>query len=154
MHWTRFQEKAKAVHSKFFFKRTARGYEVWDVAQIAGPGFPRKYLVMVIPFGTNSVGFSMMLGKLKRGNWIRRLGLQSIMTEQAMKNNRTHADEKWQKFVQNGKEATKALASMARKVAEEHGITENRTRLNMRGVDWDDTKKVLRRELEKRGAFE
>lgn len=153
MHWIEFQERAKKVHPKFFFKRTADGYEIWDIAQISGPGMPRKYKCMVIPYGTNSVGFSMMFKKLKRGNWNRRLALASKNTADSFIRNEMIKTLKKQKVEAMVTQAAKGFRKKFQKASQDLGINERTMRLAMQGVNWDDTKKVLRKQMEARGAY-
>lgn len=153
MHWTEYQIQAKKVNPKHFFKRTVEGYEVWDVAQISGPGMPRKYKCQVIPYGTNSIGFSMMLKKLKRGNWNRRLALQHKITMDSMIQNEMIKNLKKQRIEAMVAQAAKGFRKTFKKVSQELGINDRTMRLNMKGIDWDDTKKVLRKQMEARGAY-
>ena len=153
MHWTEFQKQAQKVHSKFFFKRTMDGYEVWDVAQISGPGMPRRYKCMVIPFGTNSVGFQMMFKKLKRGNWNRRLALACKNTVDSMLHNEMIKINKQRRIEEIVTQAAKGMRKTFKKVSQELGINERSMRLAMKDVSWDDTKAVLRKQMEARGAY-
>lgn len=154
MHWTEFQERAKRVHSGFFFKRTSDGYEVWDIAQITGSGMPRKYKCMVIPFGTNSCGFSMMLKKLKRGNWNRRLALQHKITMDAIARNEMLKILKRQKIEAIAVQAAKSFRKTFKKAASDLNVSEHAMRNAMKGIMWDDTKKELRKQMEARGAYQ
>lgn len=153
MHWTEFQERAKRVHSKFFFKRTADGYEVWDVAQITGPGMPRKYKCMVIPYGTNAFGFSLMFRKLKRGNWNRRLALQHKVTMDTIIHNELIKDMRKRRIEEIAGRAARDFRKTFKRAAQDLGINETSMRMKMEGVLWDDTKKVLRKQMEGRGAY-
>ncbi len=153
MHWIEFQERAKKVHPKFYFKRTADGYEIWDVAQISGPGMPRKYKCMVIPYGTNSIGFSMMFKKLKRGNWNRRLALAHKNTIDSIIHNDMIKNLKQKRIEAIATQAAKHYRKAFKKASQELGINERTMRLKMTGVDWDETKRVLRKQMEGRGAY-
>ena len=153
MNWTVFQEKAKKVHSKFFFKRTMDGYEIWDIAMKSGPGMPRKYKCMIIPYGTNSVGFSMMLARLKRGNWNRRLARQMANAKRAIQSTETYREMKAKIVADMARAQAKDYFKFIRKSTLDDGLSVNRMRLGMKGVDWDDTKKVIRKMMEEKGAY-
>lgn len=153
MHWKAFKEKASKINRKYFFKKTIEGYEVWDVAQVYGPGWPRKYRIMVIPYHTNSIGFSMLLKKLKQGEWNRRLANQLTLVQTSMRHNKELVDRKKEKAALMGVEIGKAMRRTFAKVADDLGVSERTIRMNMKNTAWDDTKKEFHRIMEARGAY-
>lgn len=154
MHWKTFCEKASKINKKLFFKKTHEGYEVWDIAAHYGPGFPRKYRIMLLPYKTNALGFSLSLKKLKRGNWNRRLALQNDLVQDCLRANRALAEGKKEEFRRLAKEIGKSFRPTALKAKDELGITDHSIRNKMKGVMWDDTKKVLQKMMEARGAYQ
>lgn len=153
MHWKRFCEKASKISPKFFFKKTHEGYEVWDTAMVYGPGWPRKYRIMLLPFKTNSLGFDISLKKLKIGNWNRRLAAQNTMIGDCLKANELRAQGKKEEFERLAKEIGKSFRRAAEKARADLGISATSVRNRMKGVMWDDTKKTLHKMMEARGAF-
>lgn len=153
MHWEAFKEKAAKINKKYFFKRTNQGYEVWDIALVYGPGFPRKYKIMLLPFKTNAIGFSLSLKKLKQGEWNRRLARQMKLTQMAINSNDLLKAAKDARFSRVAKEISRLIQPLAKKIADERGISETRLRLNMKDIDWDDTKKKLHQIMEARGVY-
>lgn len=154
MHWESFKAKAQQINKRYFFKKTFQGYEVWDVAVIYGPGWPRKYRIMILPFKTNAIGFSMSLKKLKIGEWNRRLARQMILTQSCLDSSKMLKAAKDARFKQFTMEMSKYIQPLVRRIADELGISEHRMRLNMKGVSWDDTKKELHKIMEARGAYQ
>lgn len=154
MHWEKFCEKAKKISKKYIFKKTHEGYEVWDIARMYGPGFPRKYRIMLLPYRTNALGFSLSLKKLKRGEWNKRLSLQNELVQNCLKANRALAQGKKDEFRRLAKEIGKSFRPTAVKAANELGISETQVRLRMKDVVWDDTKKVLHKMMVARGAYQ
>lgn len=154
MNWESFKVKASKVNKRYFFKKTFEGYEVWDVAQVYGHGFPRKYRIMVLPFGTNSQKFNESVNHLKIGEWNRRLSKQELVVKRCIESGKTLADFKKAQFAKVANEIGRSMRSQFKKVADELGISETALRLKMKDVSWDDTKKVLRKQMEARGAYQ
>jgi hypothetical protein len=153
MHWKSFQEKASKINGRWFFMRGTTGFEVWERALLYGPGFPRKYKLMIIPFNVSLPMWHEKLKRLKWMHWIRRKNEQSVIVEDMIKKYDIAKQQSGSAFLNQSKSFFKDAKKKFREAAEDANISETSIRLRLKDVAWDDTKKFLRKVREQRGAY-
>ena len=122
------------MNSRWFFKRGTSGYEVWEKALLYGPGFPRKYRLMIIPFNISSVMWKEKIARLKWMDWVRRKNQQSEVVDGMIQKYDEAQALKKQNIVYRSKEFFHDAKKKFREAAENAGINETQIRLRMKGV--------------------
>ena len=153
MHWKSFQAKASKISNRWFFKRGTTGFEVWEKALLYGPGFPRKYKMMIIPFNVSLPMWHEKLKRLRWMHWVRRKNEQSSTVNDMIQKYDIAKQQSGDAFLSQSKSFFKDVKRKFREAAEDANITDTAIRLRMKDVKWDDTKKALRQIREQRGAY-
>lgn len=154
MTWDSFKEEASKISPRWFFKQSQRGFEVWEKAVVAGPGYPTHYIIMLIPKFVQPIQWICYLRSLKEMDWTRRRNEQVKKIQEMDAHNKAIYKNREQRAESAFKDFAKETRSILGKEADEQNVSETAIRLKMKDVLWDDTKRVMREELEKRGAYQ
>lgn len=109
--------------------------------------------MMIIPFNVSLPMWHEKLKRLKWMHWVRRRNEQSVVVDDMIKKYDTYKQKSGSEFLNQSKSFFKDVKKKFREAAEDANISETSIRLRMKNVAWDDTKKVLQKMKEKRGAF-
>lgn len=153
MTWETYKEKASKINPRWFFKRSQRGFEVWEKSLLAGNGYSEVYLVQVMPRTTMPLQWICYLRTLQSMDQVRRSNGQAKQLAEFEKQNADIRQRAKDRF----NEATEMLANETvaeiRREASRLNVSEHAMRNNMKGVRWDDTKKVLRQMREEKAGL-
>lgn len=153
MTWETFKEKASKINSRWFFKRSQRGFEVWEKAYISGDGFPSVYPIQVIPKQTIPLQWICYLRTLQSMDLVRKNNQQTQkLAEMNSHNDRVKQKQKDDLMQRAGMLASQTREEMKRE-ADRLNISEHAIRNRMEGVRWDDTKKVLKKMREEKAGL-
>lgn len=151
--WETFKEEAKKISPRWSFKKTQRGFEIWEKAFLIGPGQSAHYAIQIIPHTVRPTHWLPYLRKLRQMDYDRRRNLQTQRIKEMQDHNKRISEEKEKRAVETTKQFYMDNRHLFKREADELNISETAIRLKMKGVLWDDTKKRVRQEYESKGAY-